>query len=63
MLAEETRGLALREAVEATAASPLRSCVLGAMAFSSGQLAEAERRFSQALAGAKTTRTASRWPP
>jgi DNA-binding CsgD family transcriptional regulator len=53
MLAEEARGLALREAVEATPASPLRSCVLGAMAFSSGQLAEAERRFSQALAGAR----------
>ena len=50
MLAEEARGLALRQAVEAAAPSPLRSCVLGAMAFSSGQLHEAERRFSQALA-------------
>ena len=47
------RGLALREAVEAAAPSPLRSCVLGAMAFSSGQLAEAERRFSEALAEAR----------
>ena len=52
-LAVESRGLALREAVEATAASPLRSCVLGTMAFSSGQLAEAEQRFSQALAQAR----------
>ena len=50
MLAEESRGLALREAVEATAPSPLRSCVLGTMACSAGQLGEAERRFSQALA-------------
>ena len=52
-LAVESRGLALREAVEATASSPLRSCVLGTMAFSSGQLAEAEQRFSQALAQAR----------
>ncbi len=37
-LAVESRGLALREAVEAAAPSPLRSCVLGTMAFSSGQL-------------------------
>ena len=34
MLAEESRGLALRETVEASAPSPLRSCVLGTMAFS-----------------------------
>ena len=53
MLTEESRGLALREAVEAAASSPLRSCVLGTMAFSSGQLAEAEQRFSQALAQAR----------
>ena len=53
MPAEESRGLALREAVEAAAPSPLRSCVLGTMAFSSGQLAEAERRFSEALAEAR----------
>ena len=50
MLAEESRGLALREAVEASGPSPLRSCVLGTMAFSSGQLAEAETRFSETLA-------------
>jgi DNA-binding CsgD family transcriptional regulator len=49
MLAEESRGLALRQAVEATAPSPLRSCVLGTIAFSSGQLGEAEQRFSEAL--------------
>ena len=36
MLAEESRGLALRPAVEASAPSPLRSCVLGTMAFSDG---------------------------
>jgi hypothetical protein len=53
MLAEESRGLAMREAVEAAAPSSLRSCVLGTMAFSSGQLAEAERQFSEALAEAR----------
>ncbi len=53
MLAEESRGAALREAVEAASPSPLRSCVLGAMAFARGQLAEAERRFSEALAQAQ----------
>jgi tetratricopeptide (TPR) repeat protein len=51
MLAEESRGC-LREAVS-RGAVPLRSCVLGTMAFSSGQLAEAERRFSEALAEAR----------
>jgi len=53
MLAEEARGLALRPAVEAAGPSPLRDCVLGTMAFSAGQLREAERRFSQALAQAQ----------
>jgi DNA-binding CsgD family transcriptional regulator len=53
MPAEGSRGLALRQAVEATAPSPLRSCVLGMMAFSSGQLAEAERCYGQALAEAR----------
>jgi DNA-binding CsgD family transcriptional regulator len=52
-LADESRGLALRPAVEATAPSPLRSCVLGTMAFSEGQLAQAEQRFSEALAQAR----------
>ena len=54
-LADEARGAALRPAVEAAAPSPLRSCVLGTMAFSSGQLVDAERRFSQALAEARTS--------
>jgi len=49
-LAEEFPGGTLREAVEGTAPSPLRGCVLGTMAYSSGQLGEAERWFSQALA-------------
>jgi DNA-binding CsgD family transcriptional regulator len=53
MLAEASRGLALRQAVEATAPSPLRSCVLGTIAFSTGQLGEAEQRFSEALAQAR----------
>ena len=52
-LAEESPGEALREAVEGAAPSPLRGCVLGTMAYSSGQLREAERRFSQALAQAQ----------
>jgi DNA-binding CsgD family transcriptional regulator len=39
--------------VEETAPSPLRSCVLGTMAFSSGQLGEAEQLFSRALAQAR----------
>jgi DNA-binding CsgD family transcriptional regulator/antitoxin (DNA-binding transcriptional repressor) of toxin-antitoxin stability system len=52
-MAEEARGLALRPAVEATAPSPLRSCVLGTIAFSSGQLGEAEQWLSQALAQAQ----------
>ena len=53
VLAEESRGLALRPAVEETAPSPLRGCVLGTMAFSAGRLAEAERLFSQALGEAR----------
>ena len=53
MLAEESRGLALRQAVEASAPSALRSGVLGTMAYSSGQLGEAERQFSQALEQAR----------
>jgi DNA-binding NarL/FixJ family response regulator len=54
-LADEARGAALGPAVAASAPSPLRSCVLGTMAFSSGQLIEAERRFSEALAEARTS--------
>jgi DNA-binding CsgD family transcriptional regulator len=52
-LAEESRGQALRQAVEATAPSPLRSCVLGTMALSAGQLAEAQQHLSRALAQAR----------
>jgi DNA-binding CsgD family transcriptional regulator len=52
-LAQESRGLALRPTVEEAAPSPLRSCVLGSMAFSSGQLREAEQLFSEALAQAR----------
>jgi DNA-binding CsgD family transcriptional regulator len=47
---EQSRDLALRQAVEEAASSPLRSCVLGTMALSYGQLGEAELRFSEALA-------------
>src|SRR5262249_1546231 len=54
MTAEDPRGVALREAVEATAPSPLRGCVLAGMALSAGQLAEAVRLHSQALAQART---------
>jgi hypothetical protein len=63
MLAEETRGLALREAVETTAASPLRSCVLGAMAFSSASSPRRNDGSARHWPGRETTRTASRWPP
>ncbi len=49
MLVEESRGLALRESAQAASPSPLRSCVLGQMAFTSGQLGEAERRFREGL--------------
>ena len=52
-LAEESRALTLRQPVEEAAPSPLRGCVLGTMAFSAGQLGEAEERFSEALAQAR----------
>jgi DNA-binding CsgD family transcriptional regulator len=52
-LAHEVDGLALRPAVEAAEPSLLRNCVLGTMAFASGQLLEAEQRFSEALAQAR----------
>ena len=42
-------GPELRRAVEAAAPSARRSYVLGTMAYAAGQLAEAERRLSQAL--------------
>jgi DNA-binding CsgD family transcriptional regulator len=50
---EESRAQALRPAVEEAAPSPLRGCVLGAMAFSAGQLGESEQQFSEALAQAR----------
>jgi ATP/maltotriose-dependent transcriptional regulator MalT len=53
MVAEESGGLALRASVEAAGPSPLRGCVLGAMALLSGQFAEAEGRFTEALAQAR----------
>ena len=53
VLTEESAGRMLREAVEGTAPSPLRGCVMGTIAYSSGQLAEAERQFSQALTQAQ----------
>ncbi len=49
MLADEARGLTLRDPVERCGDSPLRNCVLGTMAFASGQLTDAEMRFSDAL--------------
>jgi DNA-binding CsgD family transcriptional regulator len=52
-LAGEGQGVDLRPAIEAAAPSPLRSCVLGAMAEADGQLAETERRYGQALAEAQ----------
>jgi DNA-binding CsgD family transcriptional regulator len=51
--AENSRGLALLPEVEAAAAGPLRSSVLGAVALSAGQAREAERWFSKALAQAR----------
>jgi DNA-binding CsgD family transcriptional regulator len=48
-LADETRGAALRPVVEAAAPSALRSCVLGTMALSAGQLTEAQQLLTQAL--------------
>jgi DNA-binding CsgD family transcriptional regulator len=52
-LAGEARAAALREVVEEMAPSPQRSCVLGTIAFSSGQLGEAEQHFSEALEQAR----------
>src|SRR5262249_12929649 len=49
-LAEEARALVLRPAVEEAAPPPLRSCVLGAMAFSTGPRVEAVEHASEALA-------------
>ena len=48
MLADEARGLALHEAVEACEPSPLRGCVLGSMALDGGRLGEAEALLLEA---------------
>jgi DNA-binding CsgD family transcriptional regulator len=53
MLADEARGIELRAAAEATTPGPLRSCVLGTMEFTTGQLGTAEQRFSEALVEAQ----------
>jgi DNA-binding CsgD family transcriptional regulator len=50
---EQARDSALRQAVQESGPSPLRSCVLGTMAFFAGQLREAQLRFSEALAEAR----------
>ena len=52
-LVDEAQDAALRPAVEQATPSPLRSFVLGAMAEADGQLAEAERRYGQALEQAR----------
>ena len=52
-LVDEAQDAALRPAVEQATPSPLRSFVLGAMAEADGQLAEAERRYGQALKQAR----------
>ena len=46
----ERQRAALRAAVQASAASPLRSCVLGTMAYMDGQPREAEHLLCDALA-------------
>jgi DNA-binding CsgD family transcriptional regulator len=51
-LADEGSSRALRPIVEELAPSMLRSCVLGTMAISAGQLGEAEQWLSEALAQA-----------
>jgi DNA-binding CsgD family transcriptional regulator len=51
--ADESRAAALRPAVEEAAPSPLRSCVLGTIAVTSGQLGEAQLQYRQALAQAR----------
>ena len=52
-LAGESAGAALHEAAAGTAPSPLRGCLLDTIAYSSGQLTEAERQFGQALVQAQ----------
>ena len=53
-VAEEGRVLALRPVVEASAPSALRSCILGTMAYSAGDVTETERRLKEALVQAQS---------
>ncbi len=53
MLVEESRGMALRPAVEAAEPTPLRGLLLGRMASSLGHFAEAERYLAEALTQAR----------
>jgi DNA-binding CsgD family transcriptional regulator len=53
-VAEEGRVLPLRPAVESSAPSALRSCVLASIAFATGELAESERLFRDALTEAQS---------
>ncbi|HTT90665.1 MAG TPA: AAA family ATPase [Acidimicrobiales bacterium] len=53
-VAEEARVEALRPAVEAAAPCALRSCILATMAYSTGEVAESERQFNEALAQARS---------
>jgi DNA-binding CsgD family transcriptional regulator len=52
-LADDAQAAALRPAVEAATPSPLRGFVLGAIMEADGQLTEAERCYSEALAEAR----------
>jgi DNA-binding CsgD family transcriptional regulator len=54
MVSDEARGLELLPAIESAAPSPLRSCVLGTVAFAGGRLGEAEFRFTDAFEQART---------
>jgi DNA-binding CsgD family transcriptional regulator len=49
MVSDEARGLELLPSIESATPSPLRSCVLGTVAFAAGRLGEAEYRFTDAF--------------
>jgi DNA-binding CsgD family transcriptional regulator len=53
MMTAESRGMALRPAVEAADPSPLRGLLLGRMAAALGQFTEAERHLTEALTQAQ----------
>jgi DNA-binding CsgD family transcriptional regulator len=53
-VAQEARVLSLRPAVETSAPCALRSCILGTMAYSAGELADSELRLREALAQAQS---------